>query len=315
MAPPVLAEVQRSGFVESRHRGSVVATDAAGSITWAVGDVDTPIFPRSCNKPIQATAMLRAGLDVDGELLALATASHSGETFHLEGVRRILAGAKLTERDLRTPPDLPIDQTAMIEHIKTDGGPTRIAMNCSGKHAAMLATCVAAGWPTDTYRDPEHPLQVRVRETMEELAGESIAATGVDGCGAPLFAVSLVGLARAFRALAVAAEHTPERRVAEAIRRHPEWTSGTRRDEAILIRGVPGLLGKAGAEGCYAVALSDGRAVALEIEDGSARTRPVVMAAALRELGLDHGALDEIGNVPVLGGGKIVGTIRPAACV
>ncbi len=311
MSMPVLAEVERSGFVESRHRGSVVALEPSGAVAWALGDADTPILPRSCNKPMQAIAMLRAGVELRGELLALATGSHSGEPFHLEGVRRILDGAGLTEDDLRNPPDWPLDREAMLEHVRTGGAPTRVAMNCSGKHAAMLATCVAGGWPTETYRDVTHPLQAAIRGAIGELAGEKVAATSVDGCGAPLFAISLAGLARAFRTIATAPEETPEGAVAGAVRTYPQWASGTRRDEATLIRGVPGLFGKSGAEACYAAALPDGRAVALKIEDGNSRARPVVMAAALRTLGLDHHVLDEIGTVPVLGGGTPVGTVRP----
>ena len=102
-------------------------------------------------------------------------------------------------------------------------------MNCSGKHAAMLATCVAAGWPTATYTDPAHPLQVALRQALEGLAGEQSAAVGVDGCGAPVFALSLAGLARAFQALVTGSPGTPERRVADAMRAYPEWTSGTTR--------------------------------------------------------------------------------------
>ena len=106
-APPLLAEVVRSGFVEGRHRGSVLALAADGSRVLALGDPDAPIFPRSSNKPMQAVGMLEAGLDLDGELLALACASHSGEPFHLDGVRRMLAGAGLDEAALQTPPDWP----------------------------------------------------------------------------------------------------------------------------------------------------------------------------------------------------------------
>jgi L-asparaginase II len=228
-APPVVAEVVRSGFVEARHRGSVLALDADGSVAFALGDVTTPIFPRSANKPMQAVGMLRAGLDLDGELLALVSASHSGERFHIDGVRRILASVGLDESALRCPPSLPLDEAAAREVIGAGGSPTRVAMNCSGKHAGMLAACVRAGWPVDTYCDPTHPLQVLIRQTVEELAGEEVAHTGVDGCGAPLFALSLTGLARAFRAMALAPAGSPEARVAAAIRAHPTWTSGTRR--------------------------------------------------------------------------------------
>jgi hypothetical protein len=106
---PVVAQVIRSGFIESVHHGSVVALDADGSTLLAIGDVAGPIFPRSASKPIQALAMLRAGLDLSGELLALAAASHSGERFHLDGVERILEGAGLTEQGLQNTPDLPYD--------------------------------------------------------------------------------------------------------------------------------------------------------------------------------------------------------------
>ena len=141
--------------------------------------------------------------------------------------------------------------------------------------------------------------------------------TAVDGCGAPLLSTSLTGLARGFRALAVATDG-PERRVAEAIRGHPAYVSGTTRDELTLLTAIPGAIGKAGAEACYAVALPDGRAFALKIDDGGARARPVVMAEALRrsgvptEPGVDADALDDTGLVPVLGAGEPVGEIRAA---
>src|SRR5689334_7299802 len=143
--------------------------------------------------------MVRCGLDLPPELLALACASHSGEPFHVEGVRRILAGAGLSEADLQTPPDYPLDDEAREVVIREGGAKSRVLMNCSGKHAAMLATCVANGWPTDTYLDPEHPLQQAIAATFADLIEEPIAVTAVDGCGAPLFSASLVGLARAFR--------------------------------------------------------------------------------------------------------------------
>ncbi|HSK25293.1 MAG TPA: asparaginase [Jiangellales bacterium] len=307
---PVVAEVVRSGFVESRHHGSAIGLAADGRTAFAVGETDVPMYPRSANKPVQATAMLRLGLDLDGELLALAAASHSGEEFHVAGVRRILAAAGLDEGALQTPADWPLDDLARLAYTRQGLDPSPIAMNCSGKHAAMLATCAVNGWPTATYRDPAHPLQQAIAATLAGLAGEPVAHTGVDGCGAPLYAISLAGLARAFRALATAEPGTPERRVVHAVQSHPQFTSGTTRDEARLIRAVPGLFGKAGAEAVYAVALDDGRAVAVKVEDGGARARPVVMAAALRRLGVDHPVLDEIGRTPLLGGGEPVGEVH-----
>ena len=306
---PVLAHVVRSGFVESVHHGSVVVLDADGSMLLSVGDVAGPIFPRSSSKPIQALAMLRAGLDLDGELLALATGSHSAEAFHLEGVQRILAGAGLSEQDLQNTPDLPYEEWERNAWIAAGREASSVAQNCSGKHSAMLATCVAAGWDIATYLEPSHPLQVLIAQTLAQLSGEPAAAVGVDGCGAPVMAVSLTGLARAFSHIAAAPEGTHEAKLAAAIRAHPQWVGGTRRDVTALISGVPGLIAKDGAESVYVVGLADGRAAALKIADGGQRARPVVMAAVLRRLGVDAAVLDEMSEAPVLGHGQQVGSI------
>ena len=271
------------------------------------------MLPRSSNKPIQAAGMRGCGLAVEGELLALASASHSGEDFHVTGVRKILAGAGLTEDALQCPPALPMDEPTLWRFLGEGGRPDRVHMNCSGKHAAMLATCVAAGWPAETYRDPDHPLQREIKAALGRLAGEDVAATGVDGCGAPLFAISLTGLARAFRALVLADPDSAERSVADAIRAHPEWTSGTTRSERALMRAVPGLLVKSGAEGVQALALADGRAAAIKMEDGAARAVPAVTVAVLRVLGVaeaEPGALDQVADLPVFGGGQVVGQIQ-----
>jgi L-asparaginase II len=275
------------------------------------------MFPRSSNKPMQAAAMRACGLALEGELLALASASHSGEDFHITGVRKILASAGLSEDALQCPPALPLDEAALWQFLGEGGRPDRVHMNCSGKHAAMLATCIAAGWPTQTYRDPDHPLQREIKTALGRLAGEAPAATGTDGCGAPLFALSLTGLARAFGSLVLAAPGSAERAVADAVRAHPAWTSGTNRSERALHEAVPGLLIKSGAEGVQAFALADGRAGAVKIEDGTPRAIPAITVALLRILGADQGegvdrdALDQIAEVPVLGGGQVVGGIRP----
>lgn len=316
-APVAVAEIVRSEFVEGHHYGSVVALDRDGSVAWSVGDAESQFLPRSSNKPVQALGMVRAGLDLDGELLALACASHSGEPFHLEAVRRILASAGLDESVLQTPPDYPLDDEERESLLRAGGERTSIHMNCSGKHAAMLATCVANDWETTSYLSPDHPLQVRIRETFEEVTGEPVKAVAVDGCGAPLLSTSLVGLARAFSRLSRATDGA-ERRVADAIRQYPAHVSGSRRDEARLLKAIPGAIAKAGAESVYAVGLPDGRAVTLKVVDGAARARPVVMAEALRRLGvgdLDGVDLDEVaatGDAPLLGGGRRVGEVRPA---
>lgn len=308
----VVAEIVRNGFVEGHHHGSVAALDADGSLAWAVGDAESPILPRSCNKPLQALAMVELGLDLPPDLLALACASHSGEPFHLDGVRRILATAGLDESALQTPLDWPLEDAEKEALLRIGGDRSRLAMNCSGKHAAMLATCVLHGWSTHDYLAPTHPLQQAIVTTFEESTGEPVAVHAVDGCGAPLLSTSLAGLARAFRGLALATEG-PRRRIADAIRTHPTFVSGTRRDEAKLLSAFPGMVGKAGAEACHVVALPDGRAVGLKIDEGSARARPIVMAAALRRLGLEHEVLDTIAAHPLLGGGVQVGEIR--ACI
>jgi L-asparaginase II len=269
------------------------------------------MLPRSCNKPFQAVGMLRCGLDLPPHLLALAASSHSGEPFHIGGVRRILAGAGLDESALQTPPDYPVEDWMREEAVRSGLEPSPILMNCSGKHAAMLATCVLNGWSITTYRDPRHPLQLAIRETVEDLTGERVAATAVDGCGAPLLATSLAGLARGFCRIATASTDTHEHRMATAYRMFPAYASGTRRDEARLLSALPGTIGKAGAEACYALALPDGRSIALKIDDGGVRARPVVMTAVLRKLGVEHAVLDEIGIVTLFGGGQPVGEVRP----
>lgn len=315
----MLAEVIRSGHTESWHRGSLVVLDSGGSVLLSAGVIDLPMFPRSSNKPMQATAMLDCGLDLaDDRLLALAAASHSGEQFHIAGVREILGGAGLAESDLQCPPDLPLDDEARAELLGGGGKPDRIHMNCSGKHSAMLATCVAAGWPTGSYRDPGHPLQRRIKATIERLAAEPVTAIGVDGCGAPLMALSLTGLARAFATIVRSPAGSAELRVANAMRRYPAWMSGTSRYEAALMNAVPEMLMKPGADGVCAFALSDGRACAVKIDDGAQRAVAPVVAALLRELvaagpgaGVDVDVLGGLASGPVLGGGQPVGEILP----
>jgi L-asparaginase II len=306
----VLAQVRRGDLVESAHHGHLVALGADGSPVRRCGDPSTIVYPRSSLKPVQAVAMLRAGLELDGELLALACASHSGEPGHLDGVRRILAGVGLTEADLRNTPAPPTDADAAFGWRAAGNKPSSITQNCSGKHAAMLATCVAAGWSSVGYLDPEHPLQQAIRAEVIALTGDGDPAhVGVDGCGAPLFSSSVTGLARAFARLAVAAPGTPEHRVAAAVRAHPWWLGGTGRTVTRVIETVPGLIAKDGAEGVFAAALPDGRALAVKIVDGSARPVPVVVVDALRALGTDPPGLFDLGRVEVLGHGEPVGEV------
>ncbi|MFB6612645.1 asparaginase [Streptomyces sp. NPDC056367] len=308
-----VAHVTRGGMVEGIHYGSVVVLDGDGGVRSSIGDIEAACYPRSALKPVQAVAMVRAGLPLDGALLSLAMGSHSGEERHLTGTRRILELAGVTEDGLRNVPDLPYAPRVRDTWVREGRGPSPLAQNCSGKHAAMLYLCKLSGWPLETYLDPAHPLQRAISETVEELTGQRIANVTVDGCGSPLFSVSLHGLARAAARIATAAPDTAERRVADALRAHPEMASGTGRDTAELMRAVPGLLAKDGFEGVQVAALPDGRAIAVKIADGADRARIPVAAAALALAGVDPRLLAGFAGEPMTGGGRPVGRIRPVA--
>jgi L-asparaginase II len=316
-----VAEVVRSGFVESRHRGSVVVLDPAGRVVVAQGDAHGLIFPRSSNKPMQAVAMLRAGLDLpDPADLALITASHSGEPRHVERVRSLLRRGGLSESDLRCPPDLPLSEAARHLVLRRGGRAARVLMNCSGKHTGMLLTCVANGWSTEDYLRPDHPVQAACARAIAELAGEPVATVGVDGCGAPVAAISLTGLARAYLRCVQAKPGEPARRVADAMRGEPELVSGTGREDALMMRAVAGLLTKTGAEGVFAVAAPTLGAIALKVDDGAMRAARPVLAATLRRIGVlapTGSEADEVltgfAQTPVLGGGSPVGSVRATA--
>lgn len=320
-----LAEVTRGDLVESVHLGHLVVLDPSGRPVVQVGNPTTRIWARSSLKPVQLVAMLRAGLELPDRLLALASASHNGERFHLEGVLQILASVGLDPSALQNTPDLPVHPPAALEwHLAPVGGvpgPSSLTQNCSGKHAAMLATCLAQGWDIQTYLSPEHPLQRAIRATVLDLTGDAevIMRTTVDGCGAPLFSTTLLGLARAFSAIGAAPTvdvRSHEARAGRAISAHPEMVGGTDRDATLAMQAVPGLVAKDGAEGVYAAGLPDGSAIAFKVLDGSARARPAILAAALRAAGVAAlpgfypGGLDGLGRVPVLGGGRPVGEVR-----
>ncbi|MFF5184518.1 asparaginase [Streptomyces sp. NPDC000345] len=306
-----VAHLVRGGVTEGVHHGSVVVLGARGEVDFQLGDIEAAFYPRSALKPVQAVAMLRAGLPLDGALLSLAAASHSGEERHLAGTRQILGLAGITEDELRNVEDMPYGPAVRDAWTREGRAPSRLAQNCSGKHAAMLYTCKLNGWSLDGYLDPEHPLQQAIAEIVEDLTGQRIARVTVDGCGAPLFSVSLHGLARAAARITTAAPGTPEARVADAMRDHAEMASGSGRDVAALMRAVPGLLAKDGFEGVEVAALPDGRAVAVKISDGADRARVPVTAAALARAGVDPALLTEFAGEPLLGGGVPVGSIRP----
>ncbi|MDP9091669.1 MAG: asparaginase [Actinomycetota bacterium] len=316
-APPVLLEVSRNGLLESRHRGSLVLLDASGNIEVAVGAPLAPTFPRSSLKPLQAVTMATAGFGGGvghgagggaSASIALAAASHDGEDVHLAGVRAILAQAGLQESALQCPEALPAGP-AMLSYVAGGGVAARICHNCSGKHAAMLATCALNGWSTHDYLARPHPLQAAIRATIELYCAEPITTSGVDGCGAPAHAVSLVGLASAFAKLVTAADGTAAADVRRAMQTWPRLIGGTGRPVTELTAAVDGLLCKDGAEGVWAAAMPGGRAFAVKVEDGSNRALPPLLAAALAYWGVDNELVGRWSSTEVRGGDRTVGAI------
>ena len=305
MHEEVLAQYVRDGVVESEHFGHLIALNSKGEVVIIKGDPNALVYPRSAIKSIQASAMVRKGLDPSLRHLALICASHSGSKEHQEIALEILREAGLKESDLQCVPDRPIG----VEERKEwgDKEPTRLAMNCSGKHAGMLATCVKNNWPTKNYLDPTHPLQVAIREELENLAGEKVAKTSVDGCGAPLFLMSMIGFAKAFHNLAVSNDPI-HKRVIEACLNNPVLVAGNGRGDTELMKSVPGLFMKIGAEGVQSAFFKDGSTVFFKVSDGSERAHQLILQAAFAKLGVNF----EVKRTDVLGGGKVIGEIRAA---
>lgn len=306
-----VAITSRSGLDESVHFGAVVGLGPSGQVEFVLGDPNAVVYPRSSNKPMQAVAMVQAGLQLPPHLLALVCASHDGTTMHVEGARAILAGAGLSPDDLGNTPSLPLEQAAMEAVLRAGGHRTVLQMNCSGKHSGMLATCVLNGWAHDaSYLLVEHPLQLAITDSIDELCEEAHAHIGTDGCGAPAHAMSLLGLARAFRNIATGAAGPAGDQVYTAMTAHPEMVGGQERDVTLFMRHVPGLMAKDGADGVFAAALPDGRTVALKIADGGDRARPPVMVAALQALGIDTTAVAPLVEERIMGHGRQVGVVR-----
>lgn len=305
-----LATIERSGFIESRHFGTLVALDAGGSPTLELGTPDAAMLPRSTVKPLQTIAFLTAGATFDARQLAVAAASHTGEDAHVEATRSILSAARLDETALRCPADRASDRATHERLVREGSARSSVRMNCSGKHAAMLLTCAENGWPTAGYLDAEHPLQQHIRATMAEYTGVEVQHTAVDGCGAPLFSTTVRGVATAFRRLVTAEPGAPARAVADAMRQHPFMVGGTGNPNTRLMELLPGAVAKGGAEGVIGVATSEGHAVAMKIIDGNARATTLVALHALGMLGVDIAPAAELIDVPVTGGDQRVGAIR-----
>ena len=238
-------------------------------------------------------------------------ASHDGTPAHLDVARRILAGAGLGPEALANTPSLSLDEAAAREVLRAGGAPSSLLMNCSGKHSGMLATCVCNGWSHGPeYLSPDHPLQQAITAAIDDVCGEPHSHIGVDGCGAPVHAMPLIALARGFRSIATGETGAAGLRIHEAMTTFPQLVGGERRDVTRLMRGLPGVMAKDGADGVYALAFPDGRALAIKIADGGERARAAVMLAALRALGVDVAAVEQDLQVAVLGHGKPVGVVR-----
>ncbi|MBF4625318.1 asparaginase [Clavibacter sp. VKM Ac-2872] len=314
-----LAVLERSGFVESRHIGAAVVLSPAGEVRREVGDATTPVFPRSSMKPFQALAVLASGAELTEEEHVLATASHAATARHVEVVRGILAKAGLDESALRCPADWPLDRAARDELVRAGIPASPISMNCSGKHAAMLLACVTNGWSTDDYLHPDHPLQVRIRDVVERFTGERIATTGIDGCGAPVHAMSLTALARGIHRIATSAPGSPfalyrhAAALTAAVRAHGWAIDGPGRANTVVIERL-GLFAKGGAEGIMIMTAPDGTTVASKTLDGSLRASTIVALELLAEAGaISRDDVERVRpelDLQVLGGGVPVGEIR-----
>lgn len=314
-----LAVVRRSRFVESRHRGSAVVLAPDGSVAFSVGAPQELIFPRSTLKPFQAVAAMKAGAALRGEQVAIAAASHTGTFDHLDAVSSILKAAGLGPEALQCPPDWPQDDDTRAWLARTERGQNRMCMNCSGKHAAFLLACVTNGWPTDSYLDPEHPLQRLVLETVEEFSGEAPAHVGVDGCGAPLPAISLTGLARMYSTLGRAARNIQAdaraATVATSMLDYPEYVQGPGRSNTVIMEELD-VITKLGAEGVLGLGTRSGWSVAIKMLDGSSRANSLVGLTLLAHVGAISSAdADRVLSrvlSPITGAGRPVGAIELA---
>jgi L-asparaginase II len=315
-----LAVYERSGFIESRHAGSAVALDGlTAEPLLRLGNPDALVFPRSAMKPFQVVSIMASGVEIRDEQLAIATGSHTGSAGHVALVRQLLERAGLNSDALQCPADWPTDRAMRNELALSNMGADSVYMNCSGKHAAMLLACVQNDWPTETYLDLEHPLQKRVREIVERFTGDKVAATGTDGCGAPVYAMSLLALARGIRGISNASIDSPfamlrgAAELRQAVLAHPWVAGGTGEPDTVIVEKL-GIFAKIGAEGVMVLSMTDGTTVALKILDGNLRAAAVVGLQLLVRVGaLEQAQIDEVTphlNLAVLGGGKPVGALR-----
>jgi L-asparaginase II len=246
--------------------------------------------------------MLKAGLKVELNELAIICASHSGSQNHIDLVTKMLTSRDISISQLKNAIDKPLGEKEKISWGEKPA--SQLAQNCSGKHAGMLITCQQNGWDMKSYLDLNHPLQVAIKNEIEALAGEKVSATSVDGCGAPLFAISLIGLARAISNL-VKSKDDLYKQIVLACTKYPELVAGDGRLSTRMMQAVSGLFMKEGAEGVQVCALSDGRVIAIKIIDGSWRPVAPIIMEIFKRWGVEMP--DE--SVKIYGGGSVIGEV------
>jgi L-asparaginase II len=302
LAGAVLAEVTRGGVVESLHLGHLIILNSDGTTYLSKGSPELSFYPRSAVKSLQASAMLKAGLTVSDEELAIVCASHSGNQIHIDLVTKMLADRGIPLSAMGNASDKPLGEKEKITWGDKAG--TQLTQNCSGKHAGMLVTCQQNGWDLGTYLEMGHPLQIAIKNEIELLAGEKVSTSTFDGCGAPLFAISLTGLAKTFSTL-VKSNDLVYKQIVTACTKYPELVAGEGRLTTRMMRSVPGLFMKEGAEGIQVCALSDGRVIAIKIIDGSWRpVAPIIMEVFKR-----WGVLMPDESVKIYGGASVIGEV------
>jgi L-asparaginase II len=276
MPEPIVVEVRRSGIVEARHLVHAVAV-RDGAVVHERGDASLTCFMRSSSKPIQALPLARARGDLDSRDLAIASASHRATEEQLAAAAALLQKAGAAEEDLELG-------------LQRDRAPRKLAHNCSGKHAGMLALARAHGWPIEGYRLPDQPVQQAALDAHAEAAEVDARdlATATDGCGVVTFALPLERMAHAYARF----EQLPgARRIADAMRAHPNLVGGPDGVDCAFMQTVPGAIAKGGAEGLLCAATADGLGIALKAADGASRPLGPALAAFLAPLGVDLPAL------------------------
>ena len=328
MTDPVdLVELWRGGMRESIHRGHAVVVDDTGEIVQAWGNPNAIIYPRSSSKMLQALPLVESGVadrfGLGTDQLALACASHSAAAIHTDRVQAWVRDLGLTDDAFRCGPNWPMDRTAHEAMIKTDATPCRYHNECSGKHCGFLTMTKANGWGPE-YVEVDHPLQVMIKRTFEEVTGEDSPAWGIDGCSAPNFATSLLGMGRAMAKYANAGDDTRGQamvRLRNAMMAHPELVANEDRACTQLMRAAKGKGAfKTGAEGFFVAILPEKRmGVALKIMDGAGRARDCAVAAILCKLGVldaNDPSVKAYRNPDLVNfAGLIVGDIRPSAAL